>query len=243
MSAPIDHAFPIVSRLEEFARDIPGWTPLDQLLSLFLLACSTKGLDGNIIEIGSWCGRSSCALGLAAQAIGNTHVHCIDPFPEKNDWYQNADGSYSFRVIIDGETITSYDEQTVWEIPFKRELAPLYEQFPSILVAFSRSIENANLETVVSPHRGSLNAFIRKSPPDLKCRLAFVDGDHGYEAVKSDIRNIERILVPGGWICFDDAFTTSVGVDRAISELVLASGNYELAQQVTRKLFVARRLR
>jgi predicted O-methyltransferase YrrM len=234
---------PLVTRLEGFARDIPGWTPVDQLLSLFLLAYSTRDLGGNIVEIGSWCGRSSCALGLAAQAIGNTQVHCIDPFPEKDDWYQNADGSYSFTVTIDGESITAYDEQTVWGTPFTKELAPLYDRFPGVLAAFRHSIASAGLETVVSPHRGSLTTFLKKVPADFKCKLAFVDGDHGYEAVKDDIRNIERLLVPGGWICFDDAFTTSTGVDRAISELVLASPKYELRQQLTRKLFVARRVR
>jgi predicted O-methyltransferase YrrM len=242
MSVVIDHKLPITRRLEGLVRNIHGWTPLDQLLSLFLLVYSTRDLDGNIVEVGSWCGRSSCALGLAAQAIGNTKVRCIDPFPEKNDWYQNADGSYSFSVTIDGEVITSYAEQTVWEAPFKEEIAPLYEQFPSVLAAFRHSVKSTGLEAVVTPHRGSLSTFLKKAPPDFKCKLAFIDGDHGYEAVKRDIRDVEHVLIPGGWLCFDDAFTNSTGVDRAISELVLASSNYELAQQLTRKLFVARRV-
>lgn len=72
-------------------------------------------------------------------------------------------------------------------------------------------------------------------------RLAFIDGDHSYEAVCADIRNVERVLVPGGWICFDDAFTVYDGVNRAIDDLIINSGDYELCQQMTRKFFVARR--
>jgi predicted O-methyltransferase YrrM len=241
MSTSDDSKISIVSRLETFAFNIPGWTPLDQLLSLFLLAFSTKNLDGDFVEIGAWCGRASCALGLAAQAIGNAHVHCIDLFPEKSDWYRNADGSYSLSVNINGEVMDAYKEQTVWEAPFLNEIEPVYEQYPSLLRAFQTSVTIAKLEAVITPHRGSLNTFLKNIPPTFKCKFAFIDGDHGYDAVKRDIRNIESVLVPGGWICFDDAFTTSSGVDRAISELVLNSPNYDLGHQLTRKLYVARR--
>jgi hypothetical protein len=48
-------------------------------------------------------------------------------------------------------------------------------------------------------------------------------------------------LLPGGWICFDDAFSHYDGVNRAIQDKVINSGRYELCQQMTRKLFVARR--
>jgi predicted O-methyltransferase YrrM len=233
---------PLVARLEEFIREIPGWTPLDQLLSLFLLAYSTKTLNGSFVEIGSWCGRSSCALGLAAQAIGSTILNCIDLFPEKDDWYRNADGSYSLKVTIDGQSFTAYDKQTVWKAPFTNEVAPIYEKSKGTLAAFQNSVTRAELTSIVSAHRGSLATFLDGAPSNFKCKLVFIDGDHGYEAVKNDIQNIEQVLIPGGWICFDDAFTTSTGVDRAISEFILGSPKYELAQQVTRKLFVARRV-
>lgn len=231
----------LASRLEALARDIPGWTPVDQLLALFLLALSTRDLKGEILEVGSWCGRASCAFGLAAAQIGGTHVHCIDPFPARDDWYRNPDGSYSFRVSLEGETITAYDQQSVWEEPFVRDIAPVYERFPRLIDAFRHSIASQGLESLVSPHRGSLASFLNAAPGGLRCKLAFIDGDHGYEAVKKDISLVERCLVPGGWLCFDDAFTTSTGVDRAIVERIVESSGYDVKLQVTRKMFVARR--
>jgi len=42
-------------------------------------------------------------------------------------------------------------------------------------------------------------------------------------------------------VCFDDAFTCYEGVSRAISELIIANPSYECCQQMTRKLFVARK--
>jgi hypothetical protein len=58
--------------------------------------------------------------------------------------------------------------------------------------------------------------------------------------VAKDIAMVERFLLPGGWICFDDAFSSYAGVDQAITELVINSGHYQQCQQLTRKLFVAR---
>jgi len=59
--------------------------------------------------------------------------------------------------------------------------------------------------------------------------------------VCEDIERIERFLVPGGWISFDDAFSHYDGVNRAITDRIINSPTYELCQQMTRKLFVARR--
>jgi hypothetical protein len=78
--------------------------------------------------------------------------------------------------------------------------------------------------------------------PEYKCRLAFLDGDHGYEAVCKDIRNIDRHLAIGGWLCFDDAFTSYGGVSQAISDLIIPNPCYRNCQQMTRKLFIARKM-
>jgi len=70
-----------------------------------------------------------------------------------------------------------------------------------------------------------------------------VDADHSYEAVCHDIDNIVPLLSPGGWLCFDDAFTSYDGVNRAIRDRVLASDAFDLSMQPTRKLFAARKRR
>jgi len=91
---------PIINQIEKMAQEIPGWSPVDQLYTLFNLAYLTADLKGDIVEIGSWCGRSASVLATAARLIGSTKVFCIDLFPEKNDWHKNEDGSYSFDLNI-----------------------------------------------------------------------------------------------------------------------------------------------
>lgn len=232
---------PIIEQIESISRDIPGWTPIDELFALFTLVYSTAGLQGDVIEIGSWCGRSSVVLGLAAALIGQTKVHCIDLFPRKSDWHRNPDGTYSIAVKIGEQTFAACIEQTVWAEPFERDIVPIYETHRGTLDIFNAAVFQHGLDRIVMPHKGSSTTFVQKAPNSLKCKLAFIDGDHGYQSVCNDIRNVEKFLMPGCWICLDDAFTSNKGIDRAISELIISSGNYELGQQLTRKLFVARR--
>lgn len=232
---------PIASQIEQSVQTIPGFSQLDQLMTLFTLAYTSADLTGDILELGSWCGRSAVALGMAARLAGNSKVHCVDLFPEKNDWRKNTDGTYSFEVNINGEIFGAYREQTVWAEPFEREIAPVYEKYSGALNAFNNSIINNALSDWVKPFKGDLASFAGSAPNGFKLRMAFIDGDHSYAAVAKDIGIIERFLVSGGWICFDDAFSGYQGVDRAIKEKIIDSPDYDLKQQLTRKLFVAKR--
>jgi hypothetical protein len=181
------------------------------------------------------------ALGLAARVTAETRVHCIDLFPERADWRQNPDGSYSMRVSLESEAVGAYETQTVWREPFERDIAPLYSEHSGILEVFRATIRAYGLSDVVFDYRGTSKISTRLRAEGHRFRLAFIDGDHGYEAVRQDIANVEPALLPGGWICFDDAFTTYDGVDRAIRDAVISNPAFDLKQQLTRKLFVARK--
>ena len=232
---------PIAIQIEEAVKDIPGWSPLDQLMALFTLAFSSTHLPGDILELGSWCGRSAVALGMAAKLTGQGKVHCVDLFPEKNDWYENVDGTYSFAVEIDGKKYGAYGDQTVWAEPFLRDIKSMYERFNGTLQAVSLAMSANELNDQVIPYRADLEGFSKKVPAGFSLRLAFIDGDHSYTAVAKDIEIVERFLMPDGWICFDDAFSSYDGVNEAIQRHIIESGRYKNFQQMTRKCFVAQR--
>ena len=230
-----------MDQIEALVQDVPGWSPVDQLYTLFQLAYGSADLPGDMVEIGSWCGRSALVLGLAAQMTGQAKVHCIDLFPRKTDWTQNADGSYSFNVTIEGQQYAGYQRQTVWQEPFERDIAPVYAQGEALLDIFQRHVARHHLQDVVRPFKGDSDMFVRSAGDEFRCKLAFIDGDHSYEAVCRDIDNLAQRLAPGGWICFDDAFSCYEGVNRAIERRIIGSPDFELGQQMTRKLFVARK--
>lgn len=227
------------ANLCELVEGIDGWTPEDQLFALYLTALYTKGLEGDVLEIGSWCGRSSVVLGKAAQQLG-VKLHCVDLFPNKEDWYENADGTYSFAVEIDGEKYGGYGTQTVYKEPFENAILSMYnKQNKGTLEIFKENIKNRGLENIIKPYKGDSSVFDKIFQGKL--RFAFVDGDHSYEATRKDIEVVENYLVCGGFIAFDDAFSYYEGVNEAIREFIIDSKKYDLYQQVTRKCFIARK--
>lgn len=232
---------PISNQIEDLVADIPGWSPIDQLYTLFQLAYYSADLPGDIVEIGSWCGRSALVLGLAARLTGRGRVHCVDLFPEKDDWTQNRDGSYSCRVTIGEQTYGGYQSQTVWQEPFERDIVPVYRRHYSLFDLFLENIAKHQFQGVIIPFKGNSDMFASSVADEFRCRLVFLDGDHSYESVCRDIENLERFLVPGGWICFDDAFSSYEGVNRAIEDRIIDNPRFELGHQMTRKFFIARK--
>lgn len=231
---------PVLDQIKKAVQDVPGWSSDDQLFALFSLAYMSD-IKGDILELGSWCGRSATALGIAARLVGNDKVYCVDLFPEKNDWRRNTDGTYSFSVSISDKQCGAYEEQTVWAEPYERDIAPIYEKYNSVLDVFRETMDRNGLSDIVIPFKGDLSLFVLNMPSSFSCKLAFIDGDHSYDAVCNDIENVEKFLVPGGWICFDDAFSSYEGVNQAITDKIINNAMYERCQQLTRKFFVARR--
>jgi len=226
--------------LETVVREVPGWSPHDQLLALYSLAVGTSNVEGDIFELGSWCGRSAVALGIAAKVIG-CKTHCVDLFPTRQDWSQNADGTYSMRVSLPEGVIGAYQTQTVWKEPFERDIEPVYKRYGGILDAFNDTVTEFGVRDYVHDYRGTSSLLLHTPLADRRFRLAFVDGDHGYDAVCEDIERVSNRLSPGGWICFDDAFTSYDGVDQAIRDQILAKPAFDCCNQMTRKMFVARK--
>lgn len=228
--------------LHKVSETTPGWTPLDQLLTLFELSVLTGGVDGDILEIGAWCGRSTIALALGARVAGGK-VHTVDIFPELNEWQQTRSGDYYVNCERLGEQVAFGEDNTVWESAFKDSVLPVYQKHGSIYDVFRAQLKAFDVTSRVEAHRMSSTQFDARAPEDLQLRLAFIDGDHSNEALHRDIDIVERYLKPNGWICFDDAFTVYGGIDQAIEDRIVKSGRYDLSHQPVRKMFVARRVK
>ncbi|MGA7723580.1 MAG: class I SAM-dependent methyltransferase [Ignavibacteriaceae bacterium] len=225
--------------INESVKDIYGWSPIEQLYSLYMLELFTQNLEGDIVEVGSWGGRSSIALALSAKDSGKSKVYAIDYFPNASDWAENEDGTYSFTLDLMNQIIPGHKQQTVWKEPFENSIQPFYNEHPNLLEYFKANINRCRLSEFVKPFRGNSGMFLESVPKDFKCRLVFIDGEHSYSAVKTDVVNFKKYLIPGGIICFDDAFTTYDGVDAAINEMIIESGEFHSFRKLTRKLFIA----
>lgn len=232
---------PVIEQIETLVADVPGWSPVDQLYTLYTLAVASSGVPGDILEIGSWCGRSACVLAKAVRASRTSKVMCLDLFPEKDDWHANPDGTHSFRVRLRDGAYTAYVDQTVWQEPYERDIVPFYSRVSGLRDVFDETIQRKGFADIVVAHRAT-SEWLRSGPERRHSfRLAFIDGDHSYDAVCADILNVLPFLMPGGWICLDDAFTTYEGVSRAAHKHLIGNPEFDFCQQMTRKLFIARK--
>ena len=62
---------------------IDGWLTVDEAVALHDLACAVP-TGGQVVEIGSWQGKSAVVLGKGLAGKAGVRLHCVDPF--------NADG-------------------------------------------------------------------------------------------------------------------------------------------------------
>lgn len=56
-----------------------GMMPPDQLLAIFRLVATWPG-SGDVVELGSWSGLTTCYLATACAALGHGHVYAVDTF-------------------------------------------------------------------------------------------------------------------------------------------------------------------
>ena len=224
--------------INEIEKEVPGWTPGDQLRCLFLGAINQSTTNKNILEVGSWCGRSTIVLGLAAQFLGS-RVYSIDLFPNLSDWYQNKDKTWSFSTFSqNGEKFYGCVEQTVWDLPFQNEILPIYKKNPDLYAIFKDNLKKFSVEEFVCSFKGTIDTEISRIP---NVGFIFIDADHGYKSVVNEIEKTTKKLVNGGWIYFDDAFTSNPGVDKAINEKIINSNKFKNHYQITRKCFIAQK--
>jgi hypothetical protein len=58
--------------------------------------------------------------------------------------------------------------------------------------------------------------------------FAFIDGDHSYQAAKADFEACDQVLVPGGFLLFDDSRDFSDWPPNRVAREVLRDGKYDL---------------
>jgi len=166
---------------------IPGMTDGDKIDALFEVM--RRAPDGDIVEIGSWWGRSAALLVLLARRHGLGPVLCVDPWRSEN-LPQGVD-------VLDAAS-ARMDADEALRI-FQINLSPLaggrlnYIRAPSTEAARAYG-PGISVETEVfgrTDYAGEI-------------AVVHIDGNHAYENVAADAEAWTPYVKPGGWIVFDD---------------------------------------
>lgn len=164
-------------RLRETARWAIGFMPEPEGLALYEAAFRCP-VDGPLLEIGTYCGKSAVYLGAAAAATGRT-LFTIDHHRG------------------------SEEHQPGWEFHDPRLVDSATGRIDT-LPCFRRTIVEAGLENVVVGMVGESSRIAREWTTPLA--FLFIDGSHTDENARRDYDSWTPHLRPGAILAIHDVF-------------------------------------
>ncbi len=185
----------------EIARRAAGFMPDDEGLALHAAGLVSAGA-GPLLEIGSWCGKSSVYLGDAAEQAG-TVLFCIDHHrgsEENQAGWEHHDPS-----LVDART------GRIDTLPH-----------------FRRTIEDAGLEGTVVAVVGE--STLVAAHWQTRLGMVFIDGGHGQAPAHADYDAWAPKVAVGGLLAIHDVFDDRDAGGRPPYEIwrrAVASGDFD----------------
>ncbi len=192
-----------------------GFMPLDEGLALYAAAVRAAAPGLPLLEVGTYCGRSTILLADAARAAGTVAVTV--------DHHRGSE-----------------EQQPGWEYHDPEVVDPEVGRMDT-LPAFRRTLHRAGLEdhVIAMVGRSPQVAAVWGKPVGL----VFIDGGHTDEHASADYEGWAPHVAPGGLLVIHDVFPDPADGGRApyrIYRRALASGAFTEVS-ATRSLRVLRR--
>jgi MMP 1-O-methyltransferase len=187
--------------LRKHAEAARGFMPVDEGQALYEAGLAVA-VDGPLLEVGSYCGKSAVYLGAAARERG--------------------------RVLFSVDHHRGSEEnQPGWEWHEPDLVDPAVGKMDT-LPLFRRTVHDAGLEgTVVAVVGDSPRIAAIWATP---LALLFIDGGHGVEPARSDYERWTPHVLPGGQLVIHDVFPDPADGGRPPYEQIyrpaLASGRF-----------------
>lgn len=168
------------------AETIPGMCDHEKIRALCEIFRSSPA--GDIVEIGSWWGKSAFVLMRLAQIYGVGKLLCVDPWSSEHLLQKDDKGMLDHIAVDTNEALTVFQLNL---LPYARGDVN-FIRLPSVEGAVA--------------YRGTRNvkSVFGETAYDGKISVLHIDGNHTYENVEADIGAWGDLVQPGGWIIFDD---------------------------------------
>ena len=176
-----------VASILRHSNTIPGMCDNDKIYALFAIFRQT--VKGDVVEIGSWWGKSAFILNRLAHLYDVGHLLCVDPWLNEN----LAQGE----KMVDSSS-AQVDAEEAFAI-FEINLSPY--SFNNVNYLRMPSVDGANS---FKKNKCITTATFGTVEYCRKISVLHIDGNHSYESVKLDIESWFDFMLPGGWIIFDD---------------------------------------
>ncbi len=197
----------MITNLPAHYAEIKGFLADDEGEALYRYAMTTAG-EGAILEVGSYCGKSTICLGLGARPANGT-VYAVD----------HHRGS---------------EEHQAGAFFHDPELYDAGEQQMDTLGHFRRNMRLAGLDDTVVPIVSSSAVAARHWQTPLA--MVFIDGSHSLDSALLDYRCWATHLQSGGILAIHDLFPRAIDGGQApwtIYRLALRSGLFEEVERIS----------
>jgi hypothetical protein len=173
--------------------------------------------DAPMLEIGSFCGLSTCVLSYLRQKYSITNL-----FFTCDRWA--FEGQELGKHLGDSKTVTHDQYRKFIRDSFLRNT----ETFCQRDIPHTIEADSDTLFQWWSESKPVTDVFARNVKIGGPLSFCHIDGNHTYEFAKRDFENTDRFLVPGGFILFDDSGDGSGWEVCKVVDEVLKSGSYHL---------------
>ncbi|HPW67048.1 MAG TPA: class I SAM-dependent methyltransferase [Salinivirgaceae bacterium] len=194
---------------------VPGWLEPGHLYCIDY-AIKNLNSDKPILEIGTFAGLST-----------NVILHFLKKHNRNNlfyttDWYMD-DTKDEDKIcdLASGRLICDYLKES-----FVRNVKTFHPKANILSSELSSDDFFAawNKDEIKNLHGG-------KFRPEGEISFAYIDGNHKYEFAKRDFENVDKILISGGFILFDDSADYTNWGSKKVAQEAAKSGKYEVVRK------------
>jgi len=178
-----------LASLFRHAELIPGMCDSEKFCALYEVA--RRSTAGDVVEIGSWWGKSAFILARLARCYGIGNLLCVDPWTNEHLVQNDEQG------LVDTES-AQVDAGEALAV-FEMNLLPYSANHVNYLRMPSTDGARHYRE-----HRSVTTTSFGTTNYCGRIAILHIDGNHSYAAAKADIASWSGFVVDGGWIIIDD---------------------------------------
>jgi hypothetical protein len=166
---------------------IPGMCEREKIYALYEL--SRRASSGDVVEIGSWWGKSAFVLLFLAGHYKIGKMLCVDPWSNEHLIQGDEKG------LLDNIRVSAEEALTV----FKMNLLPYANgRLNYLRMASVKACDHYQDCRVVQTD------IFGKTAYSGEIVILHIDGNHSYSNVLADVAAWSPLVIPGGWIIIDD---------------------------------------
>lgn len=166
-----------------------------------------------IIEVGTWKGKSACAMADICTEIFETDRHPSDPQPTMPE------------IVCVDTWLGATEFWTNHQDPKRYKSLALACGYPQVYYQFLANVILSGHENIITPFpQSSINAARLFRKQGVEADLIYVDASHEYDDVKMDLEYYYDCLRSGGVMFGDDYCEYWKGVIQAVDEFAASKG-------------------